>query len=489
VAKQNPNNMLRHKDTIILSEIKDFFTTSEKAIETILSFMSSLTFSDKQVGFPQAVNLRYNNYSKLVLLLLFPFFEIQDASHYCESALFKYIRCGKDIFYRFINNSMIDWRKFAYSLNMQLIRKVETQSTSDTGSAPRCIIVDDTDLSRTGRHFELIGKIYSHVTHSSKLGFKALFMGYHDGKSFFSLDFSFHGEKGNNQKKPYGLTPTQSKERFSKKRDKSSSGKQCVEQYFSTKIESTISMLRLAISKGVRFDYLLVDSWFTCHELVKFIVTRRIGCHFLGMIKMGKTRYKVFDKNLTAKEIVERLRRTKKTKRSKLLGYYYGEIIVDFKGIEVKLFFCKTSKKGSWNAIMTTNTELTFEQAYKIYSTRWSIEVFFKESKQHLGLGKCQSQDFDAQIAATTLCMIQYNLLSIAKRFSDYETLGELFRATQKDSLQLSISEKIWMIIIEIVSHLSEILNLDSETLMENLFSENEQLTKYLNFKVLSQAG
>ena len=481
--------MLRHKDTIILSEIKGFFTTSEKAIETILSFMSSLTFSDKQFGLTPTSNLRYNNYSKFVLLLLFPFFNIQDASHYIDSALFKYISCGKDIFYRFINNSMIDWRKFAYSLNMQLLRNVEKQSTTDTQSTLRCIIVDDTDLVKTSNHFELIGKIYSHVTHVSKLGFKGLFMGYHDGKSFFSLDFSFHGEKGKNEKKPYGLTQTQLKERYSKKRVKSSPGIKRVDQYFTTKIESTISMLRLAISKGVRFDYLLVDSWFTCYEIVKFIITRRIGCHFLGMIKMGKTRYEVLGKNLTAKEIIERLRRTKKTKRSKLLGYYYGGIIVNFKGIEVKIFFCKTSKKGNWNAIMTTNTELTFEQAYKIYSTRWSIEVFFKECKQNLGLGKCQSQDFDAQIAATTLCMLQYNMLSIAKRFSDYETLGELFRATQKDSLQLCISEKIWLIIIELVSHLSEILNLDSETLMEKIFSENEQLTKYLNFKALSQAG
>jgi hypothetical protein len=481
--------MLRHKDTVILSEIKGFFTTSEKAIETILSFMSSLTFSDKQFGITPKSNLRYNNYSKFVLLLLFPFFDIQDPSHYIDSVFFKYISCGKDIFYRFINNSMIDWRKFAYSLNMQLLRNVEKQSTTDTQFPLRCIILDDTDLVKTSNHFELIGKIYSHVTHISKLGFKGLFMGYHDGKSFFSLDFSFHGEKGKNEKKPYGLTPTELKERYSKKRDKSSPGIRRIDQYFTTKIESTISMLRLAISKGVRFDYLLVDSWFTCHEIVKFIVTRRIGCHFLGMIKMGKTRYEVLDKNLTAKEIIERLRRTKKTKRSKLLGYYYGGIIVDFKGIEVKLFFCKTSKKGNWNGIMTTNTELTFEQAYKIYSTRWSIEVFFKECKQNLGLGKCQSQDFDAQIAATTLCMLQYNMLSIAKRFSDYETLGELFRATQKDSLQLCISEKIWVIIIELVSHLSEILNLDSETLMENLFSENEQLTKYLNFKALSQAG
>jgi len=85
--------------------------------------------------------------------------------------------------------------------------------------------------------------------------------------------------------------------------------------------------------------------------------------------------------------------------------------------------------------------------------------------------------------------MLQYNMLSIAKRFTDYETLGELFRATQKDSLQLCISEKIWVIIIELVSHLSEILNLDSETLMENILSENEQLTKYLSLKALSQAG
>ncbi len=35
---------------------------------------------------------------------------------------------------------MIDWRKFAYSLNMQLIHKVERQSTTDVESVPRCII-------------------------------------------------------------------------------------------------------------------------------------------------------------------------------------------------------------------------------------------------------------------------------------------------------------------------------------------------------------
>jgi hypothetical protein len=480
--------MLRHKDTIILSEINSFFTSSEKAMETIFSFMCSLTFSDKKLGFSGANNLKFSNHNKLALLLLFPFFEIKTSWNYADSALYRFLSCGKDVFYRLMNDSSIDWRSLSYSLTMQLIRKVQNNSELDN-SNPRCLIIDDTDLPKTGRQIELIGKIFSHVTQTSNLGFKGLFMGYHDGKSFFSLDFSLHGEKGKNQNKPYGLTPAQSKKRYSKKRDKSSKGSERTDDYFLTKIESMINMIRLAITKGVRFDYVLTDSWFTCFELVKFIVSRRIKCHFIGMIKMGKTRYNAFGKCLTSKEIVDLLRRKKMTKRSKLLGYYYAETIVDFKGIQVKLFFCKSSKKGNWNGMMTTNTELTFEQAYKIYSTRWSVEVFFKESKQHLGLGKCQAQDFDAQIAATTLCMIQYNLLSVVKRFNDYETLGELFRETQKDALKLTISEQIWLIIIELIAELSEILDIETEMLMEKLFSENEKLTKYLNFKNLPQAG
>lgn len=480
--------MLRHKDTIILSEINSFFTSSEKAMETIFSFMRSLTFSDKKLGFSMSNNFRYSNHNKLLLLLLFPFFEIKNSWHYSDSALYRFLSCGKDVFYRLMNDSFIDWRSLSYSLTIQLIRKVQNNSELDN-SNPRCLIIDDTDLPKTGRQIELIGKIFSHVTHTSNLGFKGLFMGYHDGKSFFSLDFSLHGEKGKNQNKPFGLTPAQSKKRYSKKRDKSSKGSERTDDYFLTKIESMINMIRLAITKGVRFDYVLTDSWFTCFELVKFIVSRRIKCHFIGMIKMGKTRYNAFGKSLTSKEIVDLLRRKRMTKRSKLLGYYYAETIVDFKGIQVKLFFCKSSKKGNWNGMMTTNTELTFEQTYKIYSTRWSVEVFFKESKQHLGLGKCQAQDFDAQIAATTLCSLQYNLLSVVKRFNDYETLGELFRASQKDALKLTISEQIWLIIIELIAELSEIFNIETEMLMEKLFSENEKLTKYLNFKSLPQAG
>jgi hypothetical protein len=40
--------MLQNKYTTIVSEVKDFFTSSEKVINTILGILSSLTLSEKQ---------------------------------------------------------------------------------------------------------------------------------------------------------------------------------------------------------------------------------------------------------------------------------------------------------------------------------------------------------------------------------------------------------------------------------------------------------
>ena len=481
--------MLQHKCTTIVSEIKGFFTTSEKAVNTILGLLCSLTLSEKQFGIESMPNNWYKNINKLLLIVLFPFFEIQDAWWYEKSPLYPILRCGKDVFYRFMNDFNISWRKVSYKLSMQLIGKTAAQSTGGSGTPPRCLIVDDTDLPKTGRRIELIGKVFSHVTKQSILAFKGLFLGYHDGKSFFALDFSLHGEEGKNKKKPYGLTPKQLKGRYSKRRSKYSPGYKRKEEYFTTKIQSMVGMVRTAIGQGLRFDYLLADSWFTCFELVKFIKTRRFGCYLLGMAKMGKTRYLFNGKKMTAKEIVDYQRKTKKLKRSKQLSCYFSEAVVGFNDFQVKLFFCKASRKGKWNLLLSTDLTLNFEQAYKTYSVRWSVEVFFKEGKQYLGLGKCQSQDFDAQLAHTTICMVQYNLLSVAKRFTDYESLGELFRNTNAETIQLTVAERLWQIIVEVLSALAEILEIDTESLMEKLISDNEKLKKLTIYTTLLQAG
>ncbi len=486
--------MLHNKSTTIVSEIKDFFTSSEKAVNTILNILSSLTLSEKQTGLESKGNNLVKDINKLLLLILFPFFGVKDSWQYERSTLYPVLQHGKDIFYRLLNNSNIDWRKISYKITLQIIGKAQkdnfakAEEGSDSGRYT-CLIVDDTDLPKTGKRMEMIGRVFSHVAGKSILGFKGLFMGYHDGKSFYALDFSLHGEKGKNKKKPYGLTNKQLKARYTKKRASKSQGFKRKEEYSMSKIDRMIDMIKAAIAKGIRFDYLLVDSWFTCFALVKFIKTRRIATHLVGMAKMGKTKYLFNGKKLTAREIIDRLRKSRKVKHSKGLSCYYSEALVDFNGIEVKLFFSKTTKRGKWYVLLTTDTTLKFEQAYKVYSTRWSIEVFFKEAKQHLGLGKNQAQDFDSQIASTTLTMIQYNLLSLAKRFTGYESLGELFRNTKAETLELTVAEKIWKLIVEVLSEIARFLEIDIEPLMQKLITDNERFIKLLNYSTLLQAG
>ena len=483
--------MLPNKDTTILSEINDFFTSREKAIHSVLRIVSSLKLSNTRFFTKESANNSYNNTDKLLLLILFPLFKIKNAYDYKESPLYSVLSCGKDVFYRLLNNEHLNWRSLHYLVSKKLLKQLATKTDLSLGShrPPRCLIVDDTDLPKTGRFIELIGRIYSHVSHRSILAFKGLFMVYHDGKSLFALDFSLHGELGKNKKKPFGISIAQSKKRYTKNREKDSCGHQRSEEYTRSKIQQMIVMIRWAISQGIRFDYLLVDSWFTCFELVKFIKTRRIKCHLIGMIKMGKTNYLYKEKNLSARQLLDLLKRSKKIKRSRVSGFYYCQAVVLIKNIEVKIFFSKTSKRGQWHGLLTTDLELSFDKAYKTYSTRWTVEVFFKESKQYLGLGKCESQDFDAQIAHTTLCILQYNILSTLKRFDKYETLGELFRQSQRESLEITINERIWLIIIEIVAKLAVILEVDTQMLMEKLIADNQDIKNLINLKPYMKTG
>ena len=73
----------------------------------------------------------------------------------------------------------------------------------------------------------------------------------------------------------------------------------------------------------------------------------------------------------------------------------------------------------------------------------------------YLGLRKCQSRSYNAQIADTTLCFMMYQMLSLAKRFSEYETLGALFRS-ERDRLQVLT---LWSRTLEEVRHLLEVLS------------------------------
>ena len=120
--------------------------------------------------------------------------------------------------------------------------------------------------------------------------------------------------------------------------------------------------------------------------------------------------------------------------------------------------------------LATTDLELGFIKLINLYQLRWSIEVFFKETKQLLNLGKSQSLCFDGQIADITICFIQYTMLSFCKAISKNYTIGGVFKeicnGEQQNILVKNLQKIIWMFL----DVLGESEGIDIIKLQEDLF-------------------
>lgn len=103
-------------------------------------------------------------------------------------------------------------------------------------------------------------------------------------------------------------------------------------------------------------------------------------------------------------------------------------------------------------------------------------------------LGKSQSLDFDAQIADTTISMIQYNILSLAKRLLDYQSLGDLFKQAGVETLELSIVEKIWGYLLELLKLITDIFEIDMEQILDKIADDNQSITKIIKLNAVLNA-
>ena len=145
--------------------------------------------------------------------------------------------------------------------------------------------------------------------------------------------------------------------------------------------------------------------------------------------------------------------------------------------------------KGNWNGLLSTDPSLSFLEAYRIYARRWATEVAYKDCKTLLNLGKCQSVHFAAQIASFTLTMMQYNILCTVKRFEAYETIGGLFAEVTNDTLELSVTDKIWCIILDFVLNIAEHYSIDATELLADLIERNSLAHMLRDMYIYKQAS
>ena len=260
----------------------------------------------------------------------------------------------------------------------------------------------------------------------------------------------------------YGLSRKEKKEQFKKQRDKKSCGYERSREADTSKISMFITMVKRAVKKGFVPDYVLTDTWFFCTELLKEVdelSDKRVK--LLSMAKMGNTTYvQVSDGKVHNAHSLVKIH-GHKAKYSRKMKAHYIKIPVILSDIRVNLFLVKFGQKGTWRILVTNDLSLGFVKMMEIYQLRWSIEVFFKECKQYLNLGKSCSSDFDGQVADATIAMIQHIMITFYKRMNYQQSFGELFKEVSNEMIESSLAVKLWNVFLEVILVVGEMLDTD----------------------------
>ena len=283
----------------------------------------------------------------------------------------------------------------------------------------------------------------------------------------------------------YGLTKKKKQEQFTKYRDAASPGAQRIEEADIKKTTNMLVMLKRALKRGFRADYVLTDSWFFNTELVKLIskLHKKYKVSLITMARMGTTKYKLLSNqnHYNAIELLTKFERQAKQARSHKARYI--KIPVSYNEIRVNLFFIKVGQTPKWKLLVTTDLSINFQKLMDVYSIRWAIELFFRESKQYLNLGKSKSTCFDTQVADATISLVQYTILSFHQRLTNYSSFDGVFASALEDALQYGVASELQKMFLLIIEIFSDFAGVDSMEMMGSVLRDENASNKikYLN--------
>lgn len=317
---------------------------------------------------------------------------------------------SKNTYYRFLNETSYNWKKFLMLLAVKVISALNMLTRPER---VKVLVLDDSVIKRNrSKAVELLARVYDHVEHKYKKGFTMLTLGWTDGYSFVPVGFNMlsSAEKSNRYQE------------MSSDIDRRSNGYKNRAESMIPKPDAAIRLIKRALEAGINADYVLMDTWFTTEPMIKAIMKE--GLDVIGMVKQLKQQYIYRGKNYTLPQL-------RKFIRFAGAGNIFGSICVTTKeGIPVKIVFVRNrNKKSEYLCLLSTDCSLSDAEIVRIYGNRWSIECFFKASKSFMKLGtEFQSRNYDAMVSHTTIVFTRYILLEwIRRNQNDQRTYGELF--------------------------------------------------------------
>lgn len=390
----------------------------------------------------------YDTISLLFLFVLLPFIKRKLTDFWSCQCLENQIEAQKDAYYRFLNHERFNWRKLVYFLALKVIAH-----SDKTPLKEKVLIADDTISAKSGSKIELVSYHFDHKVGRSVLGNCCLQLGFHNGVNFFPLDVAFSASKNR---------PNQNLRDI----DKRTCGWKRRKEALDKKTTALVHMVNRAWKEGIDASFVLFDSWFAHDDIISRIY--RIGYGVICRLKKGRVKYTYEGKTYTLKQLWREVARKKTTWMSEhnLRGVCLNVVLP--KTGDVRLLFVSDGHKD-WQALLCTDLELDPTQILSYYARRWSIEVFFRDAKQMLYLGKEQSNTFDALVASYSLVMIRYLLLVYIlgkRRLSG--SIGPLFRQLSDDQSLLVMAQALWANVKELIIRSSDVLcyKIEPDTLL-----------------------
>jgi hypothetical protein len=374
-------------------------------------------------------------------LLVWPLMKVK--SLHCFCAEWCQILAGQvSVLYDFLGREDINWRGLAG----ELARKV--YHAHDLGPrSQRAFVVDDTSQARAGRKVEGTSCYFDHTQGRHRKGHQVLQLGLAAEKGFLPLEAQIvMGQKCAIDKpkdKPFH------DQRSSAARDMRRAREQSKHQLFR-------GMLQRALRAGFSACYVLADAWFGCKENIACCLDHELVGIF--QMKRGLLGYPYRGRTYTASQLYAMVQRRMRP-QNRRARFKTASLIVSLnletderqpaRWVEIRLVFSapvRARSTDTWVVFLCTDVKLSDAKILEVYALRWSIEVYFKEIKQHLGFLKEQSGRYQLAYASVHLAALRYMLLFEAMLRGGQLSYGEV-RDRESGRLQtLTYAALLWQL-------------------------------------------
>lgn len=383
-------------------------------------------------------------------LTMWVWLKSNSVSLFAKDSLRTFCAAGKDVLYEAMNREDWNWR----ALHLRVVCKA-LQQLVVPGSVT-ALVLDDTIKIRSGKKMPGVSSHFDHTTARQVLGQQVLTLGLSCARGFVPIDSELFTGKTNVQALP---TPFKDARSIAAQRYRAA-----LQQ---TKPEMARAMIARAQRAGVEAKYLLADAWFG----TKPMITMAEDALLIPIVRMKKNEMKYRHSRHTPDKVVctemdvcALYQSAVRGQWEKIQGQAYQSktVVVDLnlndaksetaRWIKVRLLFVRglpssdkpQPGKHDWCVFLTTDVTLDPQKMLELYAMRWAIEVYFKESKQHLGFLKEQARHYACYVASIHLTAIRFCLLVIAKQQHGVGGVAQMRQQIVGNTTKIDFAARLW---------------------------------------------